>query len=782
MTRVKFVLAAVVVAAIVALVAGAPVAQAQTSCGSGCSVHFVGAGSSAQFLMASVAGDQSAITANNTLYGGHNTLKHWTKKYKASTNDGAYLSDNRNVAIVNQVGNIWLVWLENGSGAVTDVWLDVSVDSTVGNRCVLAQETNGSGCQVQITSAAGTAGDNLTAQNIWPDNTVDAALDVNVLNAVNTSLSGGQHVNVGLTDIRPEDAEYATKRLISTTRNSTLTELGDETAVNVGGDVVSNQGTSAFAQPVGFSLPGEKDPFNTHITVPTTFVTFPIGAAPIVFIANNGGTAFSGATLNLVSGVTPDIHATGQVYPLANLFDGSSSCDTHNVALGGNNDGAGTPLTIFLREPLSGTMNTTEFSLFRTFDNSSDSQEGNAALVNPLTGNPGIPMNFAGGNTGTGTPCSGAGLRSRAIGTGEVVGATSGGTGNAAYGVLGTPNSLGYIFMGWSNNAKFKAGASFQYLTLDGADPMFAAPTAYSVCVGGTSAGQVCGTAEACGGGGVCTPGGSASQIVPYCGATVCTSDMWGAYTDAHTGYTVPAGVTYPNIRNGVYKAWSMYRWVALSTGDPYGPSLVSQEAQNYVDGDVADFVPFSACAPGTGSSCLPGAPTDGLAVYRSHFSPTGVTYLCTGDPTKPYNGAATGANGEDGGNALGVNECGGDVGGLINGGTQAAFGTNSPSVTYATWKAGTETKGKGWGLTYKNGDHFSATADAAGNPITITCTDSSGAQRVTQTTVGFFTSTTAIYALAPNPDTDLSIACRVVGENIAHGAASAPGVLSKHQ
>lgn len=765
MARVKFLLAAVI-AAIVALVAATPVAHAQTSCGSGCLVHFVGAGSSAQFLMASVAADQAALTAN-AAKSTAGTVKHWTKKFKASTNDGAYLSDNRNAAIVNQTGNVWVVWIENtSSGAVEDIWTDVSVDSTVGNRCALAQETNGSGCQVQITSAAGTVGDNLTAQNLWPDNAADVAVDVNALNAINTSISGGQHVNVGLTDIRPEDAEYATKRLICTARNTSLTCLGDEDVANIGNSVVSGQGTGAFAQPVGFGLPGEKDPFNTHLTVPTTFTTFELGAAPVVFIANNGGTPFSGATLNLVSGVTPDIHATGQVYPLARMFDGSSSCDTNNKALGGTGATGGTALTLFLREPLSGTMNTTEFSLFRSFDNTTDSQEGNAA-------NGGIPMPFNGTNAG----CTGNGARSRAIGTGEVVGSTS-----PAFGVLGTPNSLGYIFMGWSNNAKFKAGSSFQYLTLDGIDPMFATPTAYSVCVGGTTPGQVCGTAEPCGGGGSCTAGGSPSQTIPYCNSAVCTSDMWGAYTDPHTTYTVPAGITYPNVRNGLYKAWSIYRWVAPVTSDPYGPSLVAQEAQNYVDGDVADFVPFSACAPGAGSSCLPGSPTDGLSVYRSHFTPAGVSEVCP-TATHPDNGAASGANGKDGGNSLGGGpECGGDVGGLINGGTQAAFGTNSPSVTYATWKAGTETKGKGWSLAHKNGDLFNSVTDAAGSPITIICTDASGKQTVTDTTVGFFTSTTTIYALTPNPDTNLLIACRVTGANTTHAAATAPGVVSKHQ
>jgi hypothetical protein len=760
MTRFKTLFAVLFLAAIVALVAGPPVAQAQVSCGTGCSIHFVGAGSSAQFQMAAIAADQAAITANG---GSHIGVKHWTKKFKASTGDGAYLNDNRNGLIVNQTGNIWLVWLEVTPGTVTDVWADISVDSTVGVRCALAYETNGLGCQMQITSSSSATPDNIVKAALYPDNAVDVNLDLAAWNTINTAISGGAHVNVGLTDIRPEDAAYATKRLISTTRNSTLTELGDQTAANIGGNIVSNQGTSAFAQPVGFSLPGEHDPFNTHLTVPTTFVTYPIGAAPVVFIANNGGTPFTGSALNLVSGVTPDAHATGQVYPLATLFDGSTSCDTNNVALGGSGTAGGTALTLFLREPLSGTMNTTEFSLFRSFDNASDSQEGNAAF------NGGVPMNFTGGNTGTGTGCTGNGLRSRAIGTGEVVGATSGGTGNAAYGLLGTSNSLGYIFTGWGNLAKFGGTAGFQYLTVDGVDPLFAAPTAYSVCVGGPSAGQVCGTAESCGSG-TCTAGGSTAQTVPFCGATNCTSDLWNAYTDSWTGYTAGAGVSYPNIRNGMYKAWSIYRWIAIPNTDPYGPALVSQEAQNYVDSDVADFVPFAACAPGTGTACLSGTPTDGLSVFRSHFSPTSVTYTCN-TATKPSNGAPnTNQNSTDNGNTLGGgSECGGDVGGLIYG----PFGTTSPSVSYVTW-ASAHTANKGYKITYKNGDLLTAGGLAVGNNVSLNCTNNAGVETITNTTVGFNGGTaTTVYLSTGNPGT-ITIACKLTDGNITHGAAAA--------
>ncbi len=207
MTRFKSLLVAAVAAATVAVV---PAASAQN-------VHFVGAGSSAQFLMAAIAADQAALNENAAVYGGANTVQHWTKK------SAAYVSDNRDSLgrITNETGNVWLVWIKDGSGNVTDVWTDVSVDSTVGVRTFSAQENIGgvqtAGGQVTITSAANTTSDNLVSPNspfsaLWPDNTADVPVTAAALASINAAAAGGAHVNVGLTDIRPEDAQFATNR------------------------------------------------------------------------------------------------------------------------------------------------------------------------------------------------------------------------------------------------------------------------------------------------------------------------------------------------------------------------------------------------------------------------------------------------------------------------------------------------------------------------------------------------------------------------------------------
>jgi len=810
MTRSKLLFAVLFVAALFVLVAGAPAAQAQAeSCGTGCAAHFIGAGSSAQFITAGLAADQAAINACNaygsvagSLFGAcfapnfaataNYTINHWSKKYAAGPPaQGAQLLDNRDTRIYPETGNLWVVWIENctsGTCTTSDVWTDVSVDSTVGVRCFSAvQSATQQGCFLQLLSTtAGTGSDQAVSkapQNLWPDGQVDTTLgcaanaagctvagDSSIITALNFN-NFSLEVNVGLTDIRPEDALYATKRAYGTLNTSTYADLGYVDVANkIGSQINTDQGvlqgtgsTGTFAQPVSFGLAGQADPFNTHLTV-SSYTTFPLGAAPIVFVANNGG--LSGFPRNLVTGVTPDLHATGQTYPLAHLFDGTQSCDTDHFAFGGNGDGKGNAVTLFLREPLSGTMNTTEFSLFRSYDNTDDSQE--KGVTSPNGGSPYNPLQLQ----CSASTAAGTGYRSRGIGTGEIVGKSG------AYGLLGplgtAKASLGYIFTGWGNLGKFGGSANYNYLTLDGVDPLFSSPTSttYGTCFNASNtpeySGQICAlngnVNEQCSGTYVCTAGGNVAQTVPLCNTATCSSDFWGSEG------------SYPNVRNGQYLAWSMYRWISSgSNTDPYGPALVSQEAQNYVSGSDADFVPLSACAPGTGSTCLSTSPTDGLSVFRSHFTPSGVTTGCS----SLSNGSVTTAA-ANGANTLGGGtECGGDVGGLIYG----PWGINSPQVSWVTWTT-THTANKGYKLTHKSGDAFTSSQPANGSSVTLTCTDSTGVQNIVNTTV--VNSSGTIYAAVTNPDTTTGIACKLVGPSITHNAATSTqdgsSYHSKHQ
>ena len=128
MTRMKSLFAAAVASAIVAVV---PAANAQT-------FHFVGSGSSAQWTMAALAADQLAINQGN------GTVCHWTGA-TGSSNTDALVTDNRDVRILPETGNVWIVWSQNAAcssttATVTDIWLAVSVDSTVGVRTFSANQ------------------------------------------------------------------------------------------------------------------------------------------------------------------------------------------------------------------------------------------------------------------------------------------------------------------------------------------------------------------------------------------------------------------------------------------------------------------------------------------------------------------------------------------------------------------------------------------------------------------------------------------------------------------
>jgi len=666
MTQIKTYFAVLLLAAIVAVV---PAASAQT-------VHFVGAGSSAQWQPAALGADALAIKEvadqGNT---GTACPYHWT------ANSSAVIVDSRDSRIQHEPGNTWMVWIapcspNDGSGTPTDLWLDISVDSTVGVRTFLAQETTGSGAQVQVTT---TAAQNKIKQALWADNNADVALNAAVLSTVNAT--GGVHVNAGLTDIRPEDALFATTRSLAALNQTTWAGLGYKgVTVNIGASIFTSRGTGTNATPIKFALSGV-DPIS-KITV-RSFKTVPIGAAPIIFLANNStGTPFA---LDLATHITVTA-ATDK--PLAHLFDGTTACTTGNPAFsGGTPPSPAANLTLFLREPLSGTMNTTEFGLFRTAHNTKDSQE--VGIANPL-GPPGNPLNQ--------TCAGGGGSRQRGIGTGEIRDA-----------VKATAYSIGYIFFSFGNTTTYAGAATYNYLTLDGVDPIFASPTG--------------------------------NQLVPNCTATNCpatgASSFWGA-----------GNLSYPNLRNGKYPAWSLYRWAIDTTDtDAYGPTVLAQFTQDNVDAGVADFVPFS-------TSSL----SDGLEVYRSHFLQSKIA-ANNGEPTSP--------NTLDNGNTLGGGtEAGGDMGGLI----QGPFGVPVQYSGTATISK-VLTAGKGYRVTWHSGQKFVVGASWESLPITINSNSYTIAAVPTTATVLYVTSTPG------TTQTDVPYSLTATS-----GAAVAPGVLSKKQ
>jgi ABC-type phosphate transport system substrate-binding protein len=555
-------------------------------------------GSSAQYGVFAEAAYQLAKTEGSAA--------HYTVKSSSSAPE-SWVADSRGGTtnpIPNEYGNLWVVW----SNTTGDIWAYITVDSTVGVRAFEATPRAKLGLAAAPLPLSST-----TNLFVWDDGTNDTALPTLVYDALSNATFTAAN-----TDIRPEDALFATRRALAKLDSTDWTGLGYGTGpTTLVGTAIQGEVTSGSkATPVNFELSFStdsfdgKDPF-TGDAVPA-FVTIPIGAAPIVFIANKTDASGLAAVSNITSAEA------------LTLFSGAE-CD--DSVLGGASSIGVYP---FLREPLSGTMNTTEFSVFRTSSPWTTSQEegvlGTSGSYNPL-------------NLGC---TKGSGKRERAIGTGDVV-----------KGVNAQEDGIGYVFFSYEAlNAKSTTtgggnAPNVKYLTLNGIDPINATYTA----------------------------GGA----LPVCGSA--TSPDFSCPVPAGTATT---GLnSFPNLRSGSYPAWSQYRMITDSTGQTNTQALVN-EADFVADQVLPDFVPVEQACGSSASH-----DEQGLAVYREHFTITGST-----GTAPSYGIAPTANNGSFratltcSGRSLwgrtlgGGSEEGGDVGGTI---VYTAAGHNPTSTIETT-------------------------------------------------------------------------------------------------
>jgi hypothetical protein len=551
---------------LIAALAVVPVANAAVT------VHFIGVGSSAMFQAMAVAAVNDPGLAGA---GSH----HYSISGTCTSGPCAKIHEQRGTPgqIPDESGNVWVVW----NNAQTDVWAYLSTDSVVGNRAFFANPRPL--LQLDPDTNNGTKhGANLIAPVLFlfGDTTADASCGgqtscdaTSIPNAIFLAVTG-QGITAGLTDIRPEDAKFAQTR-ISKPLTAALSGLGYGTSATqlVGTPVKSSFSGTSQANPVAFNITG-KDPFTAN-KIPKYQVT-PVGAAPIVFITNRTS-----------GNLTPLSDATEA--QLLAAFSGAN-CSTAGLGVGGTSH----PVTPILREPLSGTMNTTEYSVFRLYTSTAapkNSQEKNVGA--PTVGTSANPLSTAGGVHDGGKPCvAGGGHRYRAIGTGQMVNGASG-----VGGVKNEADSIGYTFFSFGNVSGIGNNANYGYIQLDGVDPIF------DSYVGGDPGQPGAGKLPVCDTANNGSPGG--------CRA----SDVW-------TG-----GNSFPHLRDGSYRAWSILRVVSDQGTAGQGAVDLATAARNFVDNTVADFVSFSA-----------------LNVYRSHSK-------------RP---------GEAAGGPLNSPEIGGDMGGCI--------------------------------------------------------------------------------------------------------------------
>ena len=426
MNRVKMVLAGLVVTAMFGFVP----AQAQT-------VKVMIAGSSAMWQTLALGAYNSNGVSGQCPTGAGATPPCF--HYTGTSNFN--LTDNRPSPPVVDTNTIWIVW---DSAATPNVWGYIKVDSVVGVRCYFAQPH----CNVNVASFPAVG--NKIATSVWGDGSVDQLPPASV-QALFTGT--GVLVNVGATDIRPEDAAFAECRVNSALGNGTpgsgdgtdglgygtkpsgtCPVLADPQSAKVGSAILSGYpGSTAKANVLAFNISG-KGPFS-NTTIPAG-TTVSVGAAPIIFITQR-----QGELANLKNATE---------IQLQNVFSGDN-CNADAFGLPSN------AIQAYLREPLSGTMNTTEATVFRrpTVPASAGvlgkSQEKGVGTNNPLA-----------------TGCAGGGgSRYRGIGTGEEV--TSVHDSVLKHGTDG----IGYTFFSYGNVSSIANSANYGYITLNGIDPIF---------------------------------------------------------------------------------------------------------------------------------------------------------------------------------------------------------------------------------------------------------------------------------------------------------------------
>jgi hypothetical protein len=493
----------------------APVANAATSV-------WIGAGSSAQWQ------EYALATVNDPALG---ATHHYTIKGKCSGVNCAQAFDSRKGAggTVNdaQGGNIWITW----NAAETKIWAYLSVDSVVGNRLFFATPR----ATLELSTGVEATGSsmNLISPFLFAhgdsgkcgpggatESTCDAsALPANIYTALNNT-----PLSAALTDIRPEDALFASKRA-NCAGTPTLSCLGYGITGSPVGTPIASAFSTSNAEPVSYAISGS-DPVSGD-AVPA-YKTFPVGAQPIIIITNRTDAAGLGQ-----AAIKNATHAE-----LQTIFSGAN-CSASQLG--------GTAHAIYpiLREPLSGTMNTFEFTNMTSPTTLTGSQETGIGTHNPVDA----------------LACTaGGGARYRGIGTGEIVGGGSGGPASPG-GVQNIADSIGYVFFSYGNVSKLAGSASYGYLTLDGVDPLTGQP------------GLVAGRLPLC----------STSSPITPCPETVPNS-------------------TFKNLRNGTYRSWSFLRAVT----DASGKNLSNTEnivaaAQANINKYVPDFVPYIAAGGDAG-------------------------------------------------------------------------------------------------------------------------------------------------------------------------------------
>jgi hypothetical protein len=586
------------------------------------------AGSSAMWQAMGLA----AYNNGNCPVGAVKPCFHYTN---ASSNKFS-LTDTRTGTNITDTNHIWIVWdsKTTTAGQTPQVWAYIKVDTVVGVRCYFAHPR----CNVSV-SAFPAPGDQISS-TLWGDGSSDQlpGASNNGTNVVAAFVTAAAKplVNATASDIRPEDAMWAMCRVNSSLNASRkglgynsnwpagqCATAGDATKAHYVGTDILAQLSGNTAHPIAFNISGTDPITGTAIPV---FTTINVGGEPLIFATSLGG----GGSLNTVTNVTD-----AQVQ---NVFSGAN-CNA--TALGA---GVSDPLNVYLREPLSGTYNAIEYTVFAYPDFSGKTQETSVDPTVPATNNPLNKNCVAGG-----------GVRQRGVGTGDIINQLWKDGGNGA-----TQDSIGYTFFSYGNvtngTKSITASNKWRYLTLNGVDPLF---HTYVATPGQT----------------VTDPGQPNDFVGEIPDATALPASCSGAFpcgedkiwSGGGTSGLLRYGSSFPNVRSGQYRAWSVLRFISDGAALATAKSLVAT-SQVFATTSTPDFIPAAPVIAKAGPPVVVGDP--GLSLLRSHYQEKDTAGTLIGGAPK-----------NDGGSTPDV---GGDVGGCIlhlSPGVTAAFVAQSDAT-----------------------------------------------------------------------------------------------------
>jgi hypothetical protein len=532
---------------------------------------YVATGSSALFLE---LGQAATALSDTGCY--------WTQK---SVSTIAARDDRPTIPITDENGSIWIAW-GKGTGTCAapagtfNIYSEMSLDSVLGQRCYfMVNSSNVGGCLQIVTIASGTAGAGLLGTGFSADTAIPAA----VISALNNS-----RMNAAATDIRPEDGKFASARM--------FTPCTDQIARN------PYQSTSFYTSGLGYQTgtTGIGTAIQSFTNAGVVFHVYDFnitGTDPI----SGGSLSTAGRTPYVVStvGAQPQMITVGPVtstgigaatdIPFSTLSEFVEGGYGRTTDLEGPT--ATNAVVAILREPLSGTYNTFEFSV-----PNSNQFQASQEIFNCNSGTGQVasnPMNIATvlGNV----PNS---RKIRAIGTGEEVAALI----NPSF----CPTSpteidcIGYWFWSAGNAANFTA-TNQKYLTLNGVDPIL--DSYGDSCMSGLGLG----------------PG-----VIP------------------NVGNSALGCVTFKGLNAGDYAIWSPLRIVSTSgAATAVGNLITGAESLSSTQNDFVPITKLKVWHSHFGFFGVPGEPTtdsDGETV-----NPATPGDLCNNSASSPEQGGDVG-------------------------------------------------------------------------------------------------------------------------------------------